>query len=82
MELNLDKKEVTFLINGISAGPKIQNIEGDLYPAVFIGYILCVQCSSVMIMLAPGVRVHGSVVCLRLYRRTGDKKPYINMQGT
>jgi len=36
LELNLDKQELTFLVGGKRAGPRVRNVQGDLYPAVFI----------------------------------------------
>ena len=36
LELNLDKQELSFLVGGKRAGPKVRNVQGDLYPAVFI----------------------------------------------
>ena len=36
LELNLDKQDLTFLVRGKRAGPKVHNVHGELYPAVFI----------------------------------------------
>jgi hypothetical protein len=32
----MDRKELSFLVGGKRTGPKVRNLEGEFYPAVFI----------------------------------------------